>query len=115
MTYENGPTMTINGGQSRQIGDVVAQRNQVTVVDDFNGDVSTFQLGPFRHLFSTTPDLSNIQTGTGESTTATVIRMRDPRAPNQGHVDVYFDNSSGLMVRWISNIEGNVTQTDFRY
>lgn len=115
LTYNNGSMFAVNGGPSRKVGPMTAASDNATVFDSFNGATQNYDLGPFRQLLRSNPDLSQVLAGTGETDTKLTMRLRDPRAPNRGYVDITFSKKTGKMLHWNSVIDGIETVTKFKY
>jgi outer membrane lipoprotein-sorting protein len=115
MKYENNTVFAVNGGTSKKVGAVHATGRKVTIIDGWNGEAQQYDLGPFRQLLSETPELEQVLAGTGESATELTLRLRDPRAPKRGHIDITWSSQTGKMLRWHTVIDGSDVTTTFRY
>lgn len=107
MDYRN------NFGARWVIGDGVIQ--QTSLHGSERKVDHTEQLGPFRSIFSTTPDFSRIIVGTGTNDHLTVVRAQHPQAPGKGYIDFTFENGSCRLVKWESSIEDFEHTTRLEY
>lgn len=101
LSYKNGAKVTIASGKIR--------------IEDPHGETAVHNLGAFRNLFSTNPNLGSIVTGSGENRQVTTVRIADPQGRISGYVDVTFDNRSGRIVRWRNRTNGENITTNFNY